>query len=131
MSLAVVLPAPAAMQCFGQTEQAGFADYWMTKPLAMFSDRRLHVGQLRPDAKLLYWASSDAWLDRAAAEAPDRPRPSFIYMLGLDARRIEDQFGRPSRVVPCDGSEIWYYDDVEQLTRRAPWDSPQTNLRSF
>jgi hypothetical protein len=131
VSLAAVMPAPAAVQCFGYTQQAGFADYWMTKPLVMFSDHRLTVGQLRPDAKLLYWVSSDAWLDRAAAEAPDRPRPSFIYMLGLDARLIADQFGRPSRVVPCDGSEIWYYDDAEQLARRAPWDSPQTDFRSF
>jgi len=131
VSVAAVMRAPAAVQCFGHNAQAGFADYWMTKPLVMFSDRRLSVGQLRPDAKLLYWVSSDAWLDRAAAEAPDRPRPSFIYMLGLDARQIAHQFGRPSRVVPCDGSEIWYYDDAEQLARRAPWDSPQTDFRSF
>jgi hypothetical protein len=131
MSAASALQAPAAVQCFGRTEQAGFADYWMTKPLTMFSDRRLHVGQLRPDAKLLYWVNNDAWLDRSWAESPDGPRPSFIYMLGLDPQQIENQFGRPTRVVACDGSEIWYYDDAEQLIRRAPWQSPQTDFRAF
>jgi hypothetical protein len=113
------LPPPPELSCLPTDRPlAGLADYWRARPVTLFGDGRLQVEPLNPDAVPLWWISNRFWFTHRRDRPDEKPVYSFIDTARLDPAVIERHYGKPSRIVPCETGDIWFYDDAEQLTRR-------------
>jgi len=113
------LPQQPELSCIPTDRAlAGLGEYWRARLVDMFSDRRLQVAPLASDAVPSWWISNRYWLTHRRDQPDTMPLYSFIDMRRLDAAVIERHYGKPSRIVPCLGGDIWFYDDAEQLTHR-------------
>jgi hypothetical protein len=96
----------------------GLGDYWRARLVDMFSGRRLQVEPLDYGAVPYWWITNRYWLTHRRDQPDTMPLYSFIDTRRLDPATLERHYGKPSRVVPCPGGDIWFYDDAAELTRR-------------
>lgn len=88
---------------------AGFSDYWFSKLVIMQSDYHVSMVSLHEGGEILLNGSSVDWLVRSVDGT--RPfKPTFIVVNLLDKVRIEQRFGKPIRVIDCNGYIVWAYD---------------------
>jgi hypothetical protein len=100
-------PQRVAAQCVGDLAQregvsAVLGEYWVVKPLMLFSDGRAHMVQVMPSLQPNYWIVSRGWF-RA-------PRVyGMVITNGLDTRRVEKLFGRPDYTTQCETYGVMVY----------------------
>ncbi len=112
-------PNQSLLKCLEQEHAvAGMADFWNASPLVLFSHWKYHVVQIGADGSPYYWMTNRAWVDHDWSNPERPPRYSFIVMKYLPAGQIVDAYGRPDRIVTCEGTEIWFYTSTEELTSR-------------
>lgn len=106
-------PPRAAAACVAEVaEREGstvLAEYWVAKPIMLFSDNRAHVVQVTPGGlKPNFWIASRGWF-----------RPPQVYGIvitnRLDRERIVTLFGNPQRVERCNEYELWVYSDIRRV----------------
>jgi hypothetical protein len=106
-------PHRAAAECVAALAEregsAVLAEYWVAKPIMLFSDNRAHVvpvtpGRMKPN----FWIASRGWF-----------RHSQVYGIaitnGLDPARIIELLGKPQLVDHCDKYELWVYRDMPRV----------------
>jgi hypothetical protein len=112
-------PNSALLECLRQHKAtAGMADYWTASPLILFSHWKYQIVQISGDGRPYYWMNNSAWMTHDWADPTQVPRFSFIVMQNLPPDRIADAYGRPDEIVNCDGTEVWFYANIQQLTAR-------------
>ena len=86
----------------------GFADYWNTKPIRIFTRNNLKVAQLNASAKDEHWISSDTWTKEVNIAAKSG-ETIFIVTTRLDDLALKRQFGPPRKELICAGERVNIY----------------------
>lgn len=85
--------------------QYGYADYWNTKPIRVFSKNNLRVAQLSSDASDVHWISSDHWSTEVNSAVASGSK-FFVVTTRLDNAAIEKRFGSPQTHVTCSAEQV-------------------------
>jgi hypothetical protein len=93
--------------------QYGYADYWNTKPIRIFSKNKLHAAQLSSDASDVHWISSDHWSTEVNS-AVARGSKFFVVTTRLDNAAIEKRFGSPQRQVTCSTEQVSIFNTLSR-----------------
>ncbi|MGH2416160.1 MAG: hypothetical protein ACRDEA_21210, partial [Microcystaceae cyanobacterium] len=110
---------PPYLACFSNSGNiAGLAGYWQSKPLILFSNRQIQIASITERGEPVQWLNNRYWYIDNWANPGQPPDFKFIFMRMLDANLIQQRYGHPDRIVPCDGSEIWFYDRPDFLYQR-------------
>ena len=88
--------------------QFGYADYWNTKPLRLFSKPALAVAQLNDKAADEHWISSDSWSHEVKA-ARDSGKSFFIVMTRLNEGAVRKRFGSSREEIHCETERVLFF----------------------
>jgi len=98
--------------------QAGLANYWNARQLKIASNWRLQVLDGADFDASPHLFQNDPLLYKDIFVGPYlAPSPRFILMDGFKPIDVADRYGKPDRIEPCDGSEIWIYNDPMRFYR--------------
>jgi hypothetical protein len=86
----------------------GFADYWNTKPIRIFSRNNLKVAQLNASGIDEHWISSDTWTNEVN-QAAKSGQSIFIVTTRLDDLALKRRFGSPTKELICAGERVNLY----------------------
>jgi hypothetical protein len=95
--------------------RAGLADYWSARPINAGSNWQLQVEQISESGAVRVWGNDRAWYTHDIHDGARRPPYRFIVMTGLPEDRIAAAYGRPDRVLECDATAVWVYDDSNRI----------------
>ncbi len=104
--------------------RAGLADYWIARKTSMGTDWSAQIEPIDSHGAARIWGNDWLWFMHDIHDAGRRPVYRFIVMDRLPVERIAAVYGRPDRVVRCDDSSIWIYNDPARLFRALSEASP-------
>jgi hypothetical protein len=87
----------------------GLAYYWLARPTVISSGWTLQIEQMM-GGRYFHWGNNSYWSTHSWFD--DSHPPRFNYILPGEQQQTDllQNFGPPSRVERCGGSEIWIYD---------------------
>ncbi|MEL7075531.1 MAG: hypothetical protein AAGM46_06360 [Cyanobacteria bacterium J06582_2] len=113
--LSKIVP-PDYAKCFDlEQPQAGLADYWYTKPLIAFSQRRIQIATINDQGEPYTWNSNRNWYRDSWQNPGSPPMFKFIIMANLNPEAITRLYGQPKQTEVCSNTEIWWYDDQQKI----------------
>ena len=122
-------PYVACIERLGLGATAGFAPYWVAKPLLVFSERRVQVVQVLPEGRLYSNLVNDRWAAQDWFGGGSAPQLRFALMatdethgkmvdgsaafendgMALDPAAMRRGYGQPDSVRICNGATFWTY----------------------
>ena len=116
LPIAQILPPPNYATCFNLNKpQAGLAGYWESKPLVVFSQRKIQVATINEEGQASVGNNNRYWYTDSWAKPGTKPQFEFILIKSLNRNAIASHYGKPNRVQACADSEIWWYDNSEAV----------------
>lgn len=107
---------PDYASCFDlEQPQAGLADYWYTKPLIAFSQRRIQIATINDQGEPYTWNSNRNWYRDSWQNPGSPPMFRFIIMANLDPGAITQRYGQPDKTEACSNTEIWWYNKPQKI----------------
>lgn len=97
--------------------EAGLADYWAARPLTLFYDEALQVGEVFADGTPRYFENNVVWFTHSFRDPARPPAYRFILTWGLDEPALQRRYGKPDRISRCGLVRTWIYDDPNRLNR--------------
>ncbi len=114
-SLQVASP-PDYASCFDLNQpQAGLAEYWHSKPLIAYSQRKIQIATIKLQGEPNIWNNNRYWYTDSWQNPGNPPQFQFILMHSLDKDAIAKRYGQPDRIDTCTNSEVWWYDNPQQV----------------
>ena len=110
-----VFTPPNYAACFDRGAIAGLAGYWESKPIILFSQRQVQIATITDNGEPYYWNNNRYWYEDSWTNPGNKPQFKFIFMRSLKPQAIIQKYGQPDRTESCDDSEIWWYDNPEQI----------------
>jgi hypothetical protein len=104
-----ILQPPDYIACFNP-KTAGFAGYWESKPIILFSQRTIQVATITDMGEPYYWNNNRYWYEDSWNNPGNKPQFQFIFMRSLKPEKILQKYGQPDRKQNCGDNEIWWYD---------------------
>ena len=107
---------PDYANCFNlEQPQAGLADYWYSKPLIAFSQRKIQIATINELGEPYTWNSNRNWYRDSWQNPGSPPTFEFIIMANLDPEAITQRYGQPDRTEVCSNTEIWWYKNPQKV----------------
>lgn len=110
-----ILPPPNYMACFHRNAIAGLAGYWESKPIILFSHRKVQIATVTDTGEPYYWNNNRYWYEDSWIKPGNKPQFQFIFMRSLKTEKILHKYGQPDRIESCADSEIWWYNNSKQV----------------
>lgn len=99
--------------------KSGFAEYWTARKTWAASDWELQISPFEPGSVVaFYWGGNLRWFYQDARTGHPAAYNFVIADNISPPQRIEEIYGRPTRIMKCAGINFWIYDD-EQALREA------------
>jgi hypothetical protein len=95
--------------------RAGLADYWLARRTGAATDWQLQIDPLAANGSAYYWGNDRFWFTHDIHDDSRRPLYRFIVMDRLPPPQIAAVYGHPDRVMRCEATEVWVYDDPDRL----------------
>jgi hypothetical protein len=107
----MMMPLAGCLDSLVETRriQFGVSEYWLAKPVTLFSRRGLRVYQVTPGMTPRHWISNRLWHQGEPGSRYANPVYTFVVVNELDRDGIVARFGEPAERVPCPGGDVWIY----------------------
>jgi hypothetical protein len=116
LSISQIFSPPDYASCFPLNQpQAGLAEYWQSKPLIAFSQRKIQIATIKEQGEPYIFNNNHYWYTNSWTNPGSLPKFQFILMKSLDENAIATRYGKPDSIEACTDSEIWRYNDSQTL----------------
>lgn len=92
---------------------AGFADYWFSRPVTMFSKEQVVINPLEADGTALtatIWIDNpNHWCQKPDGKPGEYPIYDFVVCPPISEEKIRERYGAPAKVVDCGSSRVLIY----------------------
>jgi len=96
--------------------EAGLADYWYANSMTFLSRGDIKLRAITGDGSLYHRDNNIKWFtgEKSSSEPPGF---RLIFMANLDAEKIRQRYGEPSRVIHTSlNKDIWVYPPEQKIT---------------
>jgi len=102
---------------------AGFADYWMSRPITMFSREHVVISPLEADGSpllpILWIDNPNHWCQTPDGKPGEYPVYDFVVCPPVTEAKIRERYGAPERVAECEGIKVLIYNRPSDVLFRS------------
>lgn len=102
---------------------AGFADYWLSRPVTLFSKEHVVINPMDADGTALLpvlWIDNpNHWCQKPDGKPGEYPVYDFVVCPPISAAKIRERYGAPAKVVECAGTQVLIYNRPSDVLFRS------------
>lgn len=88
---------------------AGIAGYWDAREIEASSNWRLQLEQVSTNAQIFIWGNNSTYYTHDRFDPARKPLFDYVVVRDLTPNTVLARFGKPDRVIPCPGADVWTY----------------------